>query len=72
MREDSSQVCCLSNHLLCNILTGLVVGKECFNVARGQQKFVSRRDVTYLNTLETKTESHLEDLGIILLEKEFL
>ena len=31
----------------------------------GKQKFVCWRVVTYLNTLQTKFEIHLEDLGII-------
>ena len=31
----------------------------------GKQKFVCRRIVTSLNTLQTKTEGHLEDLGVI-------
>ena len=54
---------------------GLSGWKECFNVDLGKQKFVFRRVETYLNTLQTKTESHLEDLGIISLqnrEKEVL
>ena len=34
----------------------------------GKQKFVCERVVTCLNTLQTKTESHLENLGIISFE----
>ena len=34
----------------------------------GKQKFVCKRVVTCLNTLQTKTESYLENLGIISFE----
>ena len=34
-------------------------------LSTGKQKFVCRRVVNYLNTLQTKAESHLKDLGII-------
>ena len=34
-------------------------------LSKSKQKFVCRRVVNYLNTLQTKAESHLVDLGII-------
>ena len=34
-------------------------------LSTGKQKFVGGRAVNYLNTLKTKAESHLKDLGII-------
>ena len=34
-------------------------------LSKSKQKFVCRRVVNYLNTLQTKAESHMVDLGII-------
>ena len=62
MREDSSQVCCLSDDPLSNILTGSVAEKDCFNVAHGQTEVWVQKSC---NALPTKTESHSEDFAII-------